>query len=450
MPQAVMDSPLGRMLLPQLTQGANSSWQNGSVGQNSYTPAKTQPSAGVINATQSSQFTQALNDAKQSAAIIFFTSATCPPCKMLYPVFDQLAEELASKVIFIKVDISNRGVADIAAKYSISATPTFVTYLKGEELERWSGADSAKLQGNARLLVEMTSPSHLHDKLRLPTFANPNARPSLYNKTPPLSKVVAKMDPTIATHDTTKALLKFLEQREQSPQDAVLPTLGELAGYLYSVTQSTPPAQLFGLVDLFRASLADPRVSGYFAEEESHKTLKQIVDVVVKTSDCPYAFRLVSLQMMCNMFSTPLFMSAFLGDDILRQNVTALISSSFLDDNHINTRVAASSLLFNVSLCQRRSRLNKSQGLPEAEEVELAASVVEAIDQEKESPEALHGMLLALGNLVYGSDLEGELADLLRALAAEDTISAKKKAFAKEPLIQEVGSELLGKGLRKP
>lgn len=448
-----MDSPLGRMLLPQLTQSVNSARQNGSftnTSQNSYNAATSGNTGGVINVTQSSQLTQALNDAKQSAAIIFFTSATCPPCKMLYPVYDELARELAGKVIFIKVDISNHGVADVSARYSVRATPTFVTYLKGEELERWSGADSAKLRGNATLLVAMASPTHLHDKLRLPSFANANARPSLYNKTPPLAKVVAKMDPAIANHDTTKSLLTFLEQKETSAQDAVLPTMGELAAYLCSVTRTTPPTQLFGLIDLFRASLADPRISGYFAEEQDHKTLQQIVEVVIKGTDCPYAFRLVSLQMMCNMFSTPLFISTFLANDSLRQNITSLISSSFLDDNHSNTRVAASSLLFNVSLGQRQSRLKKSTGLPEAEEVELAASVVEAIDQEKESPEALHGMLLALGNLVYGSELDGELADLLRALAAEDTILNKKAVFPKEPLIQEVGLELLGKGLRKP
>jgi hypothetical protein len=59
-------------------------------------------------------------------------------------------------------------------------------------------------------------------------------------------------------------------------------------------------------------------------------------------------------------------------------------------------------------------------------------------------------MLSALGHLVYFTNLQGELADLLRALDAEGTVLAKKKAFPKEALVTEVGSELLGKGLRAP
>lgn len=58
-------------------------------------------------------------------------------------------------------------------------------------------------------------------------------------------------------------------------------------------------------------------------------------------------------------------------------------------------------------------------------------------------------MLSGLGHLVYHTALDGELADLLRALDAEGTILAKKKIFPNEKLIVEVGGELLGKGLRK-
>jgi len=58
-------------------------------------------------------------------------------------------------------------------------------------------------------------------------------------------------------------------------------------------------------------------------------------------------------------------------------------------------------------------------------------------------------MLLALGYLVYCMPLEGELVDLLRAMDARGTVVGKRKAFPDEKLIQEVGSELLGKGLAR-
>ncbi|KAJ2961829.1 hypothetical protein NQ176_g10973 [Zarea fungicola] len=166
---------------------------------------------------------------------------------------------------------------------------------------------------------------------------------------------------------------------------------------------------------------------------------------------CPYSMRLVTLHTMCNLFSTPLFGNVVFNSPKIRTELTKLISSSFLDDDHTNTRVAASSLLFNLSLYNRRRRREKNpMRFTEDEEVELAASLVEAITREQESVEALHGMLLSLGYLFYGADLTGELADLLRALDARGTILGKKELFPNEKLVMEVGEELLGKGLQMP
>lgn len=456
MPQAVMDSPMGRMLLPQLTQGVNASRQNGSIlglGENGHSqqPAATSKQQnGVHYVSSSSELTPLLEQAKTGCAVIFFTSATCPPCKMAYPMYDQLAEELKDKVTLIKIDISQPMASQVAQQYSIRATPTFVTFLKGKEESRWSGADPAQLRSNVQLLVQMVFPYHLHQGLRLPNISKNNAKQILYTKVPPMSKLLAKMGDEVANDPEAKKLVAFIEARNQSAQDAVLPSLGHLASFIQKAIDKLSLASLFALVDLFRCALVDPRVSGYFAEEQGHSTLTKILEVVNNDSSCPYALRLVTLQMACNFFSTPLFNHIILSDEKLQESITQLTSSSFLDDSHSNTRVAASSLLFNTALAHRQSKNAGGPGLPEAVQVELAASVVESIGQEEQSAEALHGMLLAIGNLVFCADLDGELADLLRALGAQDTIENKKKAFPSEPLIQEVGSELLGKGLRKP
>lgn len=179
--------------------------------------------------------------------------------------------------------------------------------------------------------------------------------------------------------------------------------------------------------------------------------------------ECPYALRLVTLQMACNLFSSPLYANEILSPaapaEALRSPLTQLVSTSFLDDAHNNVRVAASSLLFNIASANslRRRRLRSSgadaaaaDALPDSDQVELAASVLEAISQESASAEALQGMLLALGYLVYLVPLEdSELVDLLRTMDAQDMVLAKAKEFPKEELVKEVGEELLGKGLRK-
>ncbi|KAL6835094.1 PUL domain-containing protein [Trichoderma camerunense] len=455
MPQAVLDSPFGRMLMPQLTQGVNASRQNGSIlglQQSSQPTAPVKAASSVKNVTSQSELSTLLDQAKASCAVVYFTSATCAPCKMLYPLYDQLAEEFAGKATLIKIDIAQPQASLVASQYSISATPTFVTFLKGEQENRWSGADQAALRGKVQLLVQMAHPSHPHEKLRLPTFANPNSKPVSFGKVPPMQKLMAKMGAEISSRPEVEHLRRFIEDRTKGEAlDAVLPNMGHMASFLQESVTKLPIDTLFTIVDLFRCALLDPRVSGYFAEETSHRTVVSILNTVNEQSECPYALRLVTLQMACNFFSTPLFPDEILRNEHLRAPITRLISTSFLDDGHSNTRVAASSLLFNIALTDRKSRLGEAKpSLPDEDLIELAASVVEAIAQEETSAEALQGMLSALGHLVYFTNLQGELADLLRALDAEGTVLAKKKAFPKEPLVSEVGSELLGKGLRAP
>lgn len=294
--------------------------------------------------------------------------------------------------------------------------------------------------------------SHPHASLRLPTFAASKSKPVTYEKTPPLEKLLVKMGNELARDPEVQSLKAFIEQREaKGASEAVLPDMASLATFMRSTSNSGMREKLFAVVDLLRCALIDPRVSGYFAEEKAHATVGEIMQTVNDSEACPYALRLVTLQMACNLFSTPLFAHEIFKDDKLLGQFVHLISSSFLDEGHNNVRVAASSLLYNVALAHQQAHREKSaQTLPEGHQIELAASVVEAIGQEEKSPEAMRGMLLALGHLFYEADLDGELADLLRALDAQGTVLGKKKAFPDEKLIQEVGGVLLEKGLAKP
>ena len=458
MPQAVLESPMGRMLMPQLVQGMNARRQNGSVlglQQSSQASPRTQaslPSKHVKNVSNATEFTRLLNEARQSCAILFFTSATCPPCKLLYPIYDELAAELGDKATFIKIDISQPQANHIASQYSVSATPTFVTFLKGEKENQWVGADQGSLRGNVQLLVQMAFPVHPHETLRLPSFSNPNTKPVLYTKVPPLAKLMTKMGDELVNKTEVLTLKNYLEVRAKDGlQDAIIPDMSHLSNLVQDSVKSLPLEIMFTIVDLFRCALSDPRISGYFAEETSHETVRSVLGLVNSQTECPYALRLVTLQMACNFFSTPLFPEEILRNSELRAPIIQLISSSFLDDSHNNVRVAASSLLFNLALANRHARGQESRPtLPEDDQVELAASVVEAISQEEKSAEALQGMLSALGHLVYRTPVDGDLADVLRALDAQGTILGKKKAFPNEKLITEVGAELLQKGLRRP
>lgn len=471
MPQAVLESPFGKMMLPQLEQMVNAkkAQQGGLLG------IQTDPRAGPSGAAAASapravvetngghhlghvmgtvrdvstarQLDALLGNAKRTCAIIFFTSATCPPCKTLYPIYDQLAAEHGDKATLIKVDTSL--AFDIGQQYNISATPTFISFLKGEQQERWMGADASRLRGTLGLLVQMAAPSHPHQMLSLHRFANPEVHPVLYEKVPPLDKLMTKMnsdDPAVL------GLKHFIEARKaEGPAQATVSDLHGFANYLGNALKELPVEVMFAVVDLFRSALVDQRVSGFFAEESNYTSIVSILDYVNNQASCPYALRLVTLQMACNLFSSPLFVDQILTQASLRNPITQLVSTSFLDEKHTPVRVAAASLLFNLASTNNlRRRQTLEDVLPEADQVELAASMLEAISQEEESAEALHGMLLALGYLGYCMPLEGELIDLLRTMDAQGTVSSKADKFPKEKdLITEVGSELLGTGLKR-
>ncbi|KAI1351753.1 PUL domain-containing protein [Xylaria sp. FL0043] len=452
MPQAVLDSPFGRMLQPQLTQMVEQrkAQQGGLLGiqnnQQQNNGVATSSSTAAIEVSNLPALNAALESVVRKSAIIFFTSATCPPCKVLYPMYNELAAEHGRNVALIKVDISR--AHDVAQHYAVTATPTFVTFVHGKRQESWAGADAARLRGTVKLLAEMAAgPSHPHRLLRLPHLSNLDSKPVLFAKVPPLPKLLSKLGPA-ANDPAVQGMKHFIETRsDDGPAMATLPDLSAFSKFLVTSLTDLPRELLFTVVDLFRCGLVDSRVSGYYAEEQNHKTIIALLEAVNDDSASPYSLRLVTLQLACNLFSSPLFPEQLLGQVPLRTAVTRLLSSSFLDDNHNAIRVAAASLLYNVAHENSRQRQQSKEGLPEEDQIELAASVLEAIAQEESSAEALHGMLLALGLLAYCMPMEGELIDLLRTMDAQGTILAKKKTFPNEPLIAEVGTELLGKGL---
>lgn len=459
MPDAVLNSPMGQMLMPALNQQIQANrqqpggiWGIQGNGQAAAAPAPTVPQhqqAKVRHVSNSQELDTLLASAQKSCAVVFFTSATCAPCKVLYPVYDELAAEAGDKAVLVKVDISQ--AFDVGSRYSVRATPTFITFLHGREENKWSGADPAALRGNVQLLLNMAHPVHPHSSLRLPSLQNPDAKSVLFTRTPPMPKLLAKMGPT-ADLEAVKSLAHFIEARNQDgPANDPLPDMPSITGFLRDSITYLSPDLLFTVVDLLRCGLIDPRFSGYLAEEKDHATILSLLFHVNGLPDCPYALRLVTLQMACNLFTSPLYPEQVLTHDSLRSAITSLISASFLDDNHSSVRVAAASLLFNVALENSRTR-RSGQGdvLPEADQIELAASLLEAITQEEESTEALRGMLFALGYLAYLAQLDGELVDLMRTMDAEDTVLGKKGKFKDVALIDEVGKELLGKGLKRP
>jgi len=70
--------------------------------------------------------------------LIDFFAEWCGPCKMMAPVLDEVARDYAGKLKVVKVDVDESG--ETAARYGVTAMPTFVLLKNGREAFRRIGA----------------------------------------------------------------------------------------------------------------------------------------------------------------------------------------------------------------------------------------------------------------------------------------------------------------------
>ncbi|MCG3200094.1 MAG: thioredoxin [Candidatus Omnitrophica bacterium] len=69
--------------------------------------------------------------------LIDFWATWCPPCKMLAPIIDEIADELVGKVKVGKVDTD--ACPEIRDSFGINSIPTVVLLKGGKEVERIVG-----------------------------------------------------------------------------------------------------------------------------------------------------------------------------------------------------------------------------------------------------------------------------------------------------------------------
>jgi len=477
LPQTVLSTPFGQMLRPQLDRAmrgitqapvppqnvpsmrsgtiraptsVNSNGRSVTVSNGNGTSAKL-PAASfsvVHNVATIEKLTYLLKEANSSCAVIFFTSASCPPCKIVYPTYDELAEEAGTKAILIKVDISNAD--EVASKYSIRATPTFITFLRGRREESWSGANPSQLRDKVRALIQAAFPPHPHQTLKLPTFQRTSLRPVVFSKVPPLEKVIAKMGDAGRLPAVEKAVEFIVHREKDGACEAPLPDLPALSTFLRQSLTSLPTEVLFSAYDLLRLMLVDPRVSGYFADESAH-TVPALLQHVNSLSDCPYNLRLVTLHLACNLSTSSIFAHFGLCNPELSNALVTLVSNSLLDKDHPNLRVAAASLAFNLATAEHKARVVEGVmqsepygGLPENLAVELTASSLETL-MDEQSVEVIKAIVLVIARLFYCGSQNSEILDLCRVMDASAIVKSKEKLVGKEDkaLIAEV-SALLG------
>jgi thioredoxin 1 len=82
--------------------------------------------------------------ATAGGSVVYFTASWCGPCRMISPVFDELAASAADGSTFLKVDVDDQ--PDVAAAAGVTAMPTFQFFKGGKLVDKIVGADVQKLQ----------------------------------------------------------------------------------------------------------------------------------------------------------------------------------------------------------------------------------------------------------------------------------------------------------------
>ncbi len=73
---------------------------------------------------------------KQGVAVVDFYATWCPPCKMLAPIMEEIAEE-AENYIVAKLDIDE--AINVANELGVMSIPTVIIFKDGQEMERLIG-----------------------------------------------------------------------------------------------------------------------------------------------------------------------------------------------------------------------------------------------------------------------------------------------------------------------
>lgn len=87
--------------------------------------------------------------------LVDFWAPWCMPCRMMAPILDELAVELAGKVKIAKVDTENQSNVELAMQYQIQSIPNLKLFKNGVVIGEFVGMKNKEtLKGDLDSLLK--------------------------------------------------------------------------------------------------------------------------------------------------------------------------------------------------------------------------------------------------------------------------------------------------------
>lgn len=102
------------------------------------------PSDGSWTATTLEEWKYWMAKSRDSVVFVKFSASWCGPCRVVAPLFEELAKK-NPRVVFLKVDVDD--AEEIAALENVTTMPTVRVYRNGRSLGEVKGASKSEIIG---------------------------------------------------------------------------------------------------------------------------------------------------------------------------------------------------------------------------------------------------------------------------------------------------------------
>ncbi|KAG0017676.1 hypothetical protein BGZ80_008035 [Entomortierella chlamydospora] len=333
-----------------------------------------------------------------TATVVYFTSATCPPCRVIMPIFDELVLAKGQKIKGVKVDVG------------LSGTPILFHSLDNldavfAKLKSFLPAENGLSEAETKQLDKI----HAWLKKRADAKTNKTAEPTL-------GELGATWKPLI----------------------------GKIQGLL-------PYENLFPLLDIIRMLILHNRVAEVYAKDGNLTLVNMFKAVVDQGNEGSKPVALMTLRIACNTFSSPL-LGTYILSSTARESTKQLLVTTLLSPVD-QQRQTAASLAFDigVKIAESRSKATDTvtpslsggplEDLEEDWNVECLSAIAAAIEKEN-SEEIIHRLVASVANFIFKEESYAG-AVLMNILGLPETLDAKiQSKIVKAPNVTGLCREL--------